>query len=332
MPRLFAWDYRTPYFYMITIKRLAGLKMLAYLTTGNKWGHFYHPFTALLVRTLELTKAAFPGIASLSPYVIMPEHLHILVKIANVPNRPSLIEFGNALVDALDAAYNAYYPEHRGPAFDRNWHDLIVKKDGQLENFDHYIRSNVRDRLLRNSYKERFAHLCQRAHWRLANIPFDMVGQPGLLNAPAIIAIRGSRAWTPDCPQWQNLIERCSRWRPEITAVGTWLSDAEKAARRAILQCGGKVIILTPFGMSPCWHPKTINQNLCAKGKLLFLSPYQANTQQLPKGETRARCLQLNTIAERMQTAVYGTASRDFSCAALPVAHNAREMALRLAL
>ena len=318
MARLFGWDYSTPYYYMVTVKRLRGLKPLAYLSSKAEWGRLPNRLTRKLTEAISRVRSAYGcGIESLEPYVIMPDHLHFLIKIADVRDRPVLDVFVKDLIEAMTEAYNAC-TGHAGEVFDRDWHDLIVKKVHQLSNFANYIRDNPKNYLMRINHGGYFCRLRGLIHWRLGPTPFDLYGNPELLSEPAMLAIKVTRKTGPGQPTWENVMALCRRWRPGVTAVGTWYSPAEQKARDLILEHGGNIIQLCPHGFPDRWAPKgEWTRKWGAKGRLLFISLYQPETRQPERGVTPARCHFLNEVAAAMAKMVYDTRAED--AAGLPL-------------
>ncbi len=325
MARLFDFDYTRPFYYMVTIKRLPDRLPLAVLDPDAPYGvDPDYPLTRALQETISAFLARSPGIESLSPYVIMPDHLHILVKIANRPGRLSLPQYMSILIRALTKAYwrvvaggggdgrgdaSCAKPEGcgRGAVFSPNWHDLIVKRVNQLVHFSHYIKENPKMALLRQQHRDHFYCYRDYHHWRLGDLPCDLVGNPELLNEPAFLAVRISRRVLPGSPEWQKLEQFYRAWRPGGTTVGTWWSRGEQMAYRHILEQGGNVIVLAPDGFGERWHPAGDDaQRFCAEGRLVYLSPYPPHSAKLPVGETRARCLALNDLAQAMAARARG--------------------------
>ncbi len=308
MARLFNWDYTRPFFYMVTIRRLPGLPPLSRLDPNDPFGiDPTCPITLALRDTIRKFVEASPGIEAISPYVIMPDHLHLLIKLNDRPEGKSLISYMNILLRVLRNTCQKEWNLGHAPVFSDDWHDLIVKKVKQLANFNRYIRDNPKMAMLRQSHREKF--YCYRGyrHWRLGDTPCDLVGNPELLDEPAVLAVKVSRSVAPGTPEWQKLETFYDNWRPGATAIGTWWSKGEKMAYQKILDNGGNVVVLCPDGFGERWHPTGEEaQALCAEGRLLFLSPYPAHTAQLPPGETRTRCLALNALARQMEAAVAG--------------------------
>lgn len=135
MGRLPNWNYKAPYYYMVTMKCLPGLPPLAILDGKAPHGvRAEYPLTARLQKVIFQFVERTPTVESVSPFVIMPDHLHLLIKIADIPERKSLAD----VVDLLRRLLRNAFQEEIGqkiPLFENEWHDLIVKKEKQLKNF-----------------------------------------------------------------------------------------------------------------------------------------------------------------------------------------------------
>ncbi len=303
MAQLHGWDYKKPFYYMVTLKRLKGLPPLSILKADDPYGFDRdYPITVALQNVLHQFVSRSVGVESVAPYAIMPDHIHLLIKLNEHPERESLLNYVNILMRLLRNAFQKVYGE-RVPLFEPEWHDLICMKAHQLSNFHRYILNNPRMALLRQSHRDLFYCYRRYRHWRLGEVACDLVGNPELLDEPAFLAVRLSRRILPGSAEWQKAEAFYSHWRVGGTAVGTWWSKAEQMAYQKILAAGGNLIVLSPDGFGPRWHPVGEQAQLaCAEGRLLFLSPYEPHTAKLPLGETRARCLVLNDLAQKMAT------------------------------
>lgn len=102
MGRLRGFDYKSPYFYMVTLKRLKGLAAFSEIgPNGLVENVITRAFTAA-IRGFHLKWRCCEEI---SPFVIMPDHLHLLFKIRAIPDRVALGVLVSQLAKALRNAY-----------------------------------------------------------------------------------------------------------------------------------------------------------------------------------------------------------------------------------
>lgn len=234
-----------------------------------------------------------------SPFAITPDHIHLLIKIRDIPERQSLGRLVYPLRRALSEAYwrvvgagetapcKTFLPKPSSnhsplndfpaglasggfarpkapppPIFAPDWHDWIVKRKGQLAAFGRYIRENPERAALRRANARFFRQVA----------PVDFLGRRwfaygnrALLDLPAPIPLKGHRATKPDFPDWNALLATAARIRPGGAGVSTFMSPLEKACGNAIARAGGAWIILSPEGFSPRWHPPREKERFCAR-------------------------------------------------------------------
>lgn len=250
-------------------------------------------------------------------YVIMPDHLHLIIKILNIEKRVSLCVVVRQLLKALERKYREVTGMELAngslqcsscePVFEWEWHDWIVKKEGQLEAFRRYIAENpmrfARRRANRQFFsKAREITFMGRRYWAYGN--------EELLNLPMIVAIKGHRSplrgsGASETPlqnqisggnRFQSapmsaatLLEAASRIGPGGAGVSTFLSPLEKDAGNAIIKAGGSLIVLSMTGFSERWHLSEKQELLCAEGRMLYLSPYAPQAAKLDNREMHIR-------------------------------------------
>ena len=173
------------------------------------------------------------------------------------------------------------------PIFSRDWHDWIVKSDGQLDAFITYIRENPARSWLRKSHREYFQ--------RVNEIDFlgrkwYGYGNAALLGLPVLEPFRCSRKWAEGGPEWCEAVARASRLGPGGAGVSTFMSPCEKACGHALGLAGGRWIVLSPEGFGERWHPSRQYERFCAEGRMLFLSLWPAMTREPTKAELYDRC------------------------------------------
>ena len=167
MIRLKGFDYKSPYFYMVTLKRLKGLEAFSQIGPN---GLVENDLTRVFAKVMKAFHLKWRCLDEISPFAIMPDHLHLMMKIKPTPDRVALGVLVSQLSKALRAAYwetvgetaDKHNPSAANPAiegfancasaqcrakprdiFEPAWHDWIVKRDGQLAAFRRYIRENA---------------------------------------------------------------------------------------------------------------------------------------------------------------------------------------------
>ena len=123
-------------------------------------------------------------------------------------------------------------------------------------------------------------------------------GNLAILDLPVLMAVKGHRATRKGSPEWDALVDACSRLGPGGAGVGTFMSPLEKECGNAIASAGGKWIVLSPDGFHERWHPPREKERFCAEGRMLFLSLYEATDRQPTKQELYQRCHEMGDIAE----------------------------------
>ena len=311
MGRLPGFDYARPFFYMVTLKRRHGLADFSRLCAGEEPPRdargrprylVANRLTAAFARTIRAFGQGRPGLVPVETFIVMPDHLHLLLRVQDSDPRVPLGDHVAALVEALERAYRETpvpgrpNPEHEDRSlalFDPDWHDWIVKKDGQLAAFTRYIRENPM-RAWRRRRNRRF-FTCVRA-LSFAGRKWFAYGNPDLLDLPVVEPFRCSRSWAEDGPEWRAALETARRLGPGCAGVGTFMSPCEKACGNAIYQAGGSLVVLSPEGFGERWHPTRAKEALCATGRMLFLSLYPPAAARPDRSTLHRRCHEMGDL------------------------------------
>lgn len=229
--RLPGFDYSRPYFYMVTIRRNDGYPALSRVC-GDAASHYIEGnwITLLFVDIIMTFHETWHCIEPIRCFSVMPDHIHLLIKIRDIEKRVSLAVIVRMLTRALEKAYFALAGANAGttptcakkPAtgadrtptdakgaeagaggrigavarsggqhlFAFDWHDWIVKADGQLAAFTRYIRENPERSWRRQSHREYFQ--------RVNEVPFlgrkwYGYGNTEILKSPILEPMRYSR-------------------------------------------------------------------------------------------------------------------------------------------
>lgn len=314
--RLRGFDYRTPYFYMVTIHAVADLHD-AFSAIGPQ-GCIKNAITDAFLHAIRMLHLAFPEIEPVSCFTIMPDHLHLLIRILpGEGSRHSLIEIVESLKETLAQHYfrasgTPLPPAQKGWAnflqlaprvFQTGFHDHIVKMQGQLARFRRYIRTNPQRAWLRRQARAQgFFNRVRRVQF--AGRTWYAYGNVALLEQPQIVPLKGHRATREGSFEWQALVDAASRLGPGSAGVSTFMSPLERACGRAIGLAGGSWIVLSPRGFPSSgdgsrydspegeptrWHPSEAHEKWCACGRMLYLSLWERDARTLDNVELGRR-------------------------------------------
>ena len=332
MPRLKGFNYRRPFFYMVTLKRRADLSAFSQITEeadppkdakGLPRYLIANEITRAFARVIREFAGKWRGIAPIECFIVMPDHIHLLIKIEDTGDQLPLGSYVHQLMRALAREYwdicgttgrPAHYSDGGGvlhdqrvelpassgnikkiaPVFERDWHEWIVKKDGQLAAFTRYIRENPYRAWLRRQNRRFFGAVRKVA---FLGREWFAYGNTAILNLPVLKAVKGHRTTKQGSAEWEAMVADCARIGPGGAGVGTFMSPLEKACGNAIAASGGRWVVLLPEGFSPRWHPPREKERFCAEGRMLFLSLYEAMDRLPTKQELYRRCHEMGDIA-----------------------------------
>ena len=313
MGRLPGFDYKSPFYYMVTLKRLKGLA--AFSEIGERGVIVPNAITRAFEKTIRSFHRVWRCCDEISPFAIMPDHLHLLMKIRPTPDRVALGVLVSQLAKALRRDYWNVVASSAGscrsrvcatvaadaatcktlpPIFDPVWHDWIVKKSGQLAAFRRYIRENAFRAWQRRAHPEFFGRVTAVS---FLGRRWFAYGNAALLELPVLVPFKGHRATAEGSPDWNAALAAASRIGPGGAGVSTFMSPLEKACGNAIAKAGGALIVLSPEGFSERWHPPREKERFCAQGRMLFLSLYEATRSQPTRAQLYSRCHEMVDLA-----------------------------------
>jgi len=346
MHRLRGFDYKRPFFYMVTLKRLPELAAFSQIAAedepptdarGRLRYLVANEITRAFARVIRHFHEKWWGLWPIDCFAIMPDHIHLLIRIKDSGDQMALGKYvyqlmkalageywrltGQALQDATTAKLEAPQDSAAGqnasvagavssapipPIFERSWHDWIVKKDGQLAAFTRYIRENPERAWLRRQNRQYFGKVRKVS---FLGREWFAYGNLAILDLPMLMAVKGHRATKPGSPEWEVLVEACGRIGPGGAGVGTFMSPLEKECGNAIAKVGGKWVVLSPEGFSERWHPPREKERFCAEGRMLFLSLWPSTGRRQQNAELYHRCHEMGDLVVAGLKAVDGASA-----------------------
>ena len=307
-------DYRSPSIMMVTIVTTKRLPLLGKLQGENII------LTELGQKVAEEIKRipTYNGAESIEiySYVIMPDHVHILLHIhEHLPRHVGYyIRWFKKQCTYIGLALAVPSASDHSPLFAPDYHDSLLKGKNQLPHLVRYIQDNPRRLALKRANKDLFRI---RQNQQIGTIQCTVLGNIFLIEHPLRQVLQCSRRLTQE--QIDNLKADCLREAADGTvSVTAAISEGEKQIARALREAGFPLIILLEKGFpapdDPHYNyfkPQGVYFEACAAGKLLLIEPHrdlldrediavktEAKVGHIPHDSQRYRFVAMNILAE----------------------------------
>lgn len=303
MARLYNFDYTTPFYYLVTLNARKGIEPFSVLTSDTKSGIRETSLTRRFISVITwLNRKAYFRRMEIRNYIIMPNHLHLIIKIHNSATRVSLLEVVNKLLSTLSNAYcDSLKLPRNTPIFEPEWHDWIVSGKDELEVFSDYVMNNPKRAL----FRQHNPNACYPRVYHNKSITWTCIGTLSPKETPIRAPVICSRSIRPDSPLWQVWKRFAQRLGPGTLAVGTFMSPCEKMVREEVLKAGGGILHLIPRGIASKGHASAEDEPLLAAGRLTFMTPFPYEQRTLTAKELHDRChATLHPIALSLQRGI----------------------------
>ena len=307
-------DYQSPSIMMVTIVTTKRLPLLGKLQGENII------LTELGQKVAEEIKRipTYNGAESIEiySYVIMPDHVHILLQIhEHLPRHVGYyIRWFKKQCTNIGLALAVPSARNHIPLFAPEYHDRILKGKNQLSHMVRYIQDNPRRLALKRANKDLFRI---RQNQLIGKIQCTVLGNIFLIEYPLRQVLQCSRRLTQE--QIDNLKADCLREAADGTIyVTAAISEGEKQIARALREAGFPLIILLEKGFPAIddphynyFKPQGVYFEACAAGKLLLIEPHrdlldrediaaktEAKVGHIPHNSQRYRFVAMNILAE----------------------------------
>ena len=345
--RMFGHDYAIPGTDEVTMVVAGRLPVFGEIVgstkTGGETPHLKPSPLGLAVLNNEIPKIRhyYPMVA-VWQVCLMPDHLHLIVRInAPLPEGKHLgiiigafkggvsrawwrlteeaeahasvtVMNGQTAATVMKSASTttvsvASASEKRPPLFEPNYNDHILMRDGQLENWKHYLRDNPRRLMMRREYPNLFQRsLCIV----IDGVRYSAFGNLLLLRQPEKHQVFFHRR-TDGIPTEQTSFWETERHRLISAAesgdvlVTPGISECEKRIKNTALEQGLRLIHVQSEPIGQYWKPERSRFEACATGSLLILAPW---SEDMPSfASTYDRFHYLNHLAEAICTISHTT-------------------------
>jgi len=280
-------DYRIPAFYMITMTALDRRPLFAACendaSTLNDDGWLVYDLWHRMAKD-------YPQIET-STLIIMPDHLHGLVRVKEEMEKPVGVPL-RAFKSQVTSALRKRYGNPNLNIWTPGYHDLAVWRRGALDAYIRYMKDNPRRYCLKKAHADLFTRANNLRHSRLPpNETWSGYGNLFLLDKPELHALQVSRSLAAGA--LDALRRDAVEWvRSSGVLVSPFISPGEKETARSALDAGGSVILMKPDGFDRFFRPHGRYFDLCAHGRLLILSCRPPSPTAVAL--TRAMCLDMN--------------------------------------
>lgn len=293
-------DYTKPGIFLITINKLKDLEPFSRLVCESMFpeeiiGVRYYDLGFIIYHAIKNFKAIIPDI-EVKQYVIMPDHLHILIQIIRPLEHPLGDYIAIFKRKIFTEATQASIPlKGNRSVFETGFNDQFLRWGRNLNVIYDYIRENP----MRLWKIKQDPGYFSRVNDRIINGRHcSLYGNLNHLENPFISEVIIHRRDT-----LEELSRKKEFWRYVLAnggvLAGAFVSEAEKEIFDGAARYGGRIILVSNKAMAKKEKPSKKLFNLCSKGQLLIITP------ELPvpiseKGISRAECLHLNAFAEEL--------------------------------
>ena len=176
--------------------------------------------------------------------------------------------------------------------FEPGYNDKILFRDGQLENWKHYLDDNPRRLAIKRLYPDYFTVIHQA---EVVGRSCQMVGNRFLLDIPQKMAVIVHSGFTDnEYADWRRKWLACGEAGGVLVSAS--IATREKMVMREAMNRGYNIILLRENGFPPLYKPSGESFDACSGGRLLQISPWEYHMER--KTISREQCLMLNRMAE----------------------------------
>lgn len=272
--------YESPGYYLITISKQTGVPTFSAIAkdqqspAGNGiWTQLTD--TGLVVdQCIRIFFASHPEF-EYTPFVIMPDHIHIVWRVKEwLPRK--LSHYIGLLKSSCSSCWNRANNRAAGSGFtifSPGFNDLIAFNDESVRRFIRYTLDNPFRRHIVLHNRDFFV---RRMGIDINGERYHIFGNFNLLKHAKISPVVISRRHTPELKK-----KLAIEWEEIIRAGGVLISPFISPAEREIMQRGiageASIIRIIPEGLHPKYKPHGHEFNLCAEGRLLHIGEERTN-------------------------------------------------------
>lgn len=254
-------DYRSPSKYMITLKKGAKTPSFGILSGGTDNSYVLLSKVGTFVKDELRELTSICSSLKLWQYIVMPDHIHFLLKVTDYLDEP----LGNYI-----ARWKVDVNHHCGLlVFEQGFNDQIITLSRSLDTIFQYIKQNPYRLAVRFAYPDYFTRINEI---NIYGIQCQLYGNLNLLHNPfkdQVVCHRYDSEFIKN-NNFQHWIYTAANGG---VLVSPFISKDEKNVRKLADEANGKIILITNHRMNSREKPTGRNFELCEQGRLLIICP-----------------------------------------------------------
>lgn len=287
-------DYYAPCIYHITITKAAMVPSFGQVAGDCRIapetpGCAYIELSALgriIVNEIKAIPRYHP-IVQLYQYIVMPDHVHILLRITERSPKALGYYIGNFTGGVRRAWRDASSSDY--PIFEKGYNDRIIGPKRKLDTVFRYIRTNPHRLAVRKFHPDFFRRVYNIT---IGGMKCQTYGNQFLMRNPFKEQVTIHRS-----DNEQTRAENRDLWLYTAAnggvLVSPFISPTEKGIRKEAEQVGGRIILITNQFMDERYKPFAHDFELCCEGRLLIVSIGSDPNAKL----SRQTCITMNSLA-----------------------------------
>lgn len=288
MPRHPTHDYRSICIYHITISKAPSVPYFSTVTGSPQSPDLIYSPLGRIVETNILTISDLNRAIERYQYVIMPDHIHLLLHVTEYLDKPIGVYISKFKIRILQMARDrGIWTES---VFSPDFHDRFLRPFHSLDVIYEYIRQNPYRLLIRKAYPDFFRRVNNIFYYE--NMQWQAYGNLQLLANPfkdAVVCHRADAGTLKEERLIKNWMHTASNGG---VLVSPFIAHKEKEIRDKAEEKNGKIILISNIAFGERYKPAAHDFQQCESGSLLIIAP----VKDLP--ESRRTFLFLNKLAE----------------------------------
>lgn len=281
-------DYRSICIYHITLSKAPSVPNFSSVIGSPQSPELIYSPLGRIIESNILTFSDLNRAIERYQYIIMPDHIHLLLHVTEYLDKPIGIYISRFKIKILQMARN------RGlwndSVFNPDFHDRFLRPYHSLNVIYEYIRQNPYRLLIRKFYPDYFRRLNNIFYYK--DIQWEAYGNLQLLANPfkdAVVCHRADAGTLKEerlIKNWMHLAVNGG------VLISPFIAKKEKEIREKAEAKNGKIILISNEAFGDRFKPAAHDFHQCESGSLLIIAP------AIGMPDCRRTFLFLNKLAE----------------------------------